>query len=103
MFKRAQWKYLAVGLLATGSLISSSAFADGSPNLLVTKTCELDTSATGGDDGEINPGDTLVCTITIKNTGSWPANGVTVTDTIDENTTYVPNSIEVIDSESPPE
>jgi uncharacterized repeat protein (TIGR01451 family) len=75
-------------------LISSSAFG-GSPNLTVTKICELDTTAAGGADNEVNPGDTLICTITINNTGDGIANGVTVTDVLDEDTTYVEGSITV--------
>lgn len=68
------------------------------PSLSVTKTGALDTSA-GGDlnnNGIVNPGDRLNYTITIQNSGSNPATdtatGVTLSDTIDANTTLVSGS-----------
>jgi uncharacterized repeat protein (TIGR01451 family) len=45
--------------------------------------------------GQVSPGDIIVYTITIVNTGSAPIEGVAVTDPVPANTDYVPNSLSV--------
>lgn len=42
--------------------------------------------------GKANPGDTIDYTVTISNTGTTDATGVTFTDSVDPNTTLVPGS-----------
>jgi hypothetical protein len=42
--------------------------------------------------GKANPGDTITYTVTINNTGPDPATNLTLTDTVDPNTTIVPGS-----------
>jgi uncharacterized repeat protein (TIGR01451 family) len=61
------------------------------PNITATK---VDSIFTDNDsDGKADPGDVLMYTVTIGNTGADPATGVTFTDTIDPNTTLVPGSV----------
>jgi uncharacterized repeat protein (TIGR01451 family) len=65
------------------------------PSLSATKTGILDTTA-GGDlngNGIINPGDRLTYTVTINNNGADAATGVNFSDTIDQNTSEVANSL----------
>src|SRR5215213_9674475 len=74
----------AVGGRSTGAPVirmkNASAFSPvAGPILTATKTDN--TSAA------VNPGDTIMYTITIQNTGPDPATGVQFTDTIDANTT----------------
>jgi large repetitive protein len=45
-----------------------------------------------GSPGIIDPGDTLRYTITVQNSGTIPATGVVLTDSLPANTTYVANS-----------
>src|SRR5262245_4717516 len=45
-----------------------------------------------GTPGIVDPGDTLRYTITIRNSGTIPATGVLLTDSVPGNTTYVANS-----------
>src|SRR6266850_850512 len=55
--------------------------------LTATKTDNLAQTAT------VNPGDTIMYTVTITNTGALNADNVNFTDTIDANTTLVPASV----------
>ena len=55
--------------------------------LTATKTDNLAQTAT------VNPGDTIMYTVTITNTGALNADNVNFTDTIDVNTTLVPASV----------
>ncbi|MEJ2142392.1 MAG: isopeptide-forming domain-containing fimbrial protein [Gammaproteobacteria bacterium] len=55
------------------------------------KTVELYTDNNG--DGVIDPDDVLRYTITVTNSGSVPATGVRLVDTVPANTTYEPNSV----------
>src|SRR5437870_3246105 len=63
----------------------------GSPNITATKVDAWDDTAT--PDGKAEPGQTITYTVTISNTGTAAATGVTFTDTIDPNTTLVGGSI----------
>ncbi|MFL6277377.1 MAG: HYR domain-containing protein, partial [Blastocatellia bacterium] len=55
------------------------------PVLTATKTASPNTS--------VNPGDTIMYTVEITNTGNADATGVNFSDTIDPNTTLVPGSV----------
>jgi hypothetical protein len=57
------------------------------PNIVATKVDAWDDTAT--PDGKAEPGQTITYTVTISNTGTADATGVTFTDTIDPNTTFV--------------
>jgi uncharacterized repeat protein (TIGR01451 family) len=46
----------------------------------------------GGTPGQVDPGDTLHYTIVVSNSGAVPATGVTLTDVVPANTSYVPGS-----------
>jgi uncharacterized repeat protein (TIGR01451 family) len=46
-----------------------------------------------GGDGKADPGQTITYTITINNSGPDPATNLTLTDTVDPNTTIVPGSV----------
>jgi uncharacterized repeat protein (TIGR01451 family) len=73
---------------------SNTAFATitfTAPNLQVTKAVELAKDADG--DGVASPGDTLKYMVTVKNTGSGAATGVTFSDLPDTNTTLVAGSV----------
>ncbi|MDI6792020.1 MAG: OmpA family protein [bacterium] len=56
-----------------------------------TKTASLDKDLNGN--GLVDPGETILYTITVKNTGGGEATGVVVTDTVPEYTAYVAGSI----------
>lgn len=59
--------------------------------LTATKTAALVVDA--DSDGVVSAGDTLEYTIMVANTGDADATGVTYTDTLDANTTFVPGSL----------
>jgi large repetitive protein len=66
------------------------------PTLLLPAITATKTDALVGDvngDNVANPGDTLKYTVTITNSGSTDATGVTFNDTPDPNTTLVPGSV----------
>jgi uncharacterized repeat protein (TIGR01451 family)/fimbrial isopeptide formation D2 family protein len=60
------------------------------PLLYATKTVALAVDVNGN--GVIDPGDTVRYTITVANSGSAPATGVTLTDATPLNTAYVANT-----------
>lgn len=64
----------------------------GAPTLNVTKTVKKVAGSTSTD---VYPGDTLEYTITVRNTGSADATGVTVVDALPAGTTYVADSARV--------
>lgn len=64
----------------------------GAPTLNVTKTVKKVAGSTSTD---VYPGDTLEYTITVRNTGSADATGVTVVDALPAGTTYVAESARV--------
>jgi uncharacterized repeat protein (TIGR01451 family) len=61
------------------------------PIISATKVDAIFTDA--DSDGRADPGDVLMYTVTISNTGPDPATGVNFNDTIDANTTLVPGSV----------
>lgn len=61
------------------------------PKVGATKRATLGIDADG--DGVASPGDTLVYTVVVANTGNQTAAGVSVTDTIGANLTLVPGSL----------
>jgi Bacterial Ig domain/Calx-beta domain/Matrixin len=63
----------------------------GAPTITATKVDAWDDTAT--PDGKAEPGQTITYTVTITNTGTADATGVTFTDSVDPNTTLVPGSI----------
>ena len=73
-----------IGPWANKVLKSSMALPAG-PTISATKTYT--------PSGNANPGDTLMYSIVISNTGTMDALGVTLTDTIDPNTTLVAGSV----------
>ena len=60
------------------------------PLLYATKTAALSNDL--GTAGVVDPGDRLIYTITVTNTGTIPATGVVLTDGVPANTTYFANS-----------
>jgi uncharacterized repeat protein (TIGR01451 family) len=60
------------------------------PSLTVTKT---DSFSDSDGDGKAEPGDTITYTVTISNNGTSDATNVTLSDTVDPNTTLVPGSV----------
>ena len=66
----------------------------------VTKDPEIQASKTDtlvvdvNNDGFVNPGDTLEYAITLKNTGNGIATGLTISDTLDPNTSLVVGSVQ---------
>jgi hypothetical protein len=61
----------------------------GAPVITATK---VDSFPDPDGDGKVSPGQTITYSVTITNTGSAPATNVTLTDTVDPNTTIVPGS-----------
>src|ERR1043165_7117014 len=61
------------------------------PNITATKVDAWDDSGT--PDGKADPGQTITYTVTITNTGTADATGVTFNDSVDLNTTLVPGSV----------
>jgi len=49
----------------------------------------LTLSKTNSPSGTVGPTDVITYTLTLRNEGTGPANGVTVTDAVPANTTYV--------------
>ena len=60
------------------------------PLLYATKTVAISNDL--GTFGVVDPGDRLIYTITVTNTGTIPATGVVLTDNVPANTTYFANS-----------
>jgi uncharacterized repeat protein (TIGR01451 family) len=65
----------------------ASRFSPFATTLTATKTDNISTP--------VNPGDTIMYTVEITNTGAMDATNVNFTDTIDANTTLVPGSVAV--------
>ncbi|MFL6256369.1 MAG: beta strand repeat-containing protein, partial [Pyrinomonadaceae bacterium] len=61
------------------------------PGITATK---VDSFPDPNSNGKAEPGDTVTYTVTITNTGSTDATGVTFTDSVDTNTTLVPGSVQ---------
>jgi hypothetical protein len=61
----------------------------GGPVITATK---VDTFPDADGDGKVSPGQTITYSVTITNTGDAPATNVTLSDTVDPNTTIVPGS-----------
>ncbi|HZI18137.1 MAG TPA: Ig-like domain-containing protein [Pyrinomonadaceae bacterium] len=64
--------------------------AAAAATLVVTK---VDSFADPDMDGKADPGQTITYTVTIQNTGNMDATNVTMTDTVDPNTTIVGGSV----------
>ncbi len=65
--------------------------APGSPNLSMSKEDCFCKDVDG--DGQVSPGDILRYLITIQNTGSAPATNVSFTDSIPDQVTFIPGSL----------
>jgi len=63
------------------------------PFIYTIKTAALQVD--GGTPGQVDPGDVLRYTFTITNFGALPATGVTLTDNLPNDTTYVANSFQL--------
>ena len=63
----------------------------GTPTIVAAKVDAWDDSAT--PDGKAEPGQVITYSVTITNTGTGDATGVTFTDSVDTNTTLVAGSI----------
>lgn len=61
------------------------------PGITATK---VDSFPDPNANGKAEPGDTVTYTVTITNSGSTDATGVTFTDSVDTNTTLVPGSVQ---------
>ncbi|HEY0320623.1 MAG TPA: Ig-like domain repeat protein, partial [Pyrinomonadaceae bacterium] len=69
------------------------------PSITATKVDSFPTTGAGGydvdADGKADVGDKIRYTVTINNGGPDPANNLTLQDTVDLNTTYIPGSLNV--------
>jgi uncharacterized repeat protein (TIGR01451 family) len=74
------------------SPISLNLMAPPAPTVTASKTDAVPASGDADNDGLADPGDTIRYTVTI-NAGGMDATGVTFTDTVDPNTTFVPGSL----------
>ena len=88
--KRIAMRAMAALLLAIACTSTIITISKAAALITATKTYALITDA--DSNGIASPGDTLEYTITISNAGS-DANGVEFSDTIDANTTFVPDSL----------
>ncbi len=70
---------------------ASTSLAPLATTITATKVDALQTDV--NLNGKADPGDTLMYTVTITNTGAMDATGVNFADTIDANTTLVPGSL----------
>jgi len=74
--------------------LASFAFASTAQAVPTVDASKTDALAVDNDgDAKADPGDTLRYTITITNSGNMDAIGISLSDTIDNNTTLVPGSI----------
>jgi uncharacterized repeat protein (TIGR01451 family) len=92
MSNRTLFKIRSAGALLLLGMASSALGGGVLPTPTVTAT-KSDAIATGGGDGEANPGDTLRYTIVISNSGAGDANSVTFTDTLGANLGFVAGSV----------
>lgn len=82
-----------VGSATTPSTdLTSCYFPSFAPVVKATKTV---TKVAGSAGTDVHPGDTLEYTITIRNSGTLPAGGLTFKDALPAGTTYVANSAKV--------
>src|SRR5512138_228792 len=101
MFKRKVNRFFTLTLrslpvlvliLAVSQLLYGIKVVLAVPVITASKTDALQTDADSS--GSATPGDTLRYTITIQNTGSSDATNAIFNDTIDNNTTFVPGSLQ---------
>ena len=84
--------FAAVLMLTATQLLYGLGSVFAAAVLTATKTDALQTDADGS--GNVTPGDTLRYTINIQNTGSSDATNSVFNDTIDNNTNFVPGSLQ---------
>ncbi len=89
-FKKYAMRTVVLFLVALFSTLTVFTVVRAAAVIAATKTYTLFTDA--DTNGIASPGDTVEYTVTISNTGT-DANGVVFSDTIDENTTLVPDSL----------
>jgi uncharacterized repeat protein (TIGR01451 family) len=74
---------------------AGNAFDPLSPPSAVISATKTDSFPDPNNDGQAEPGDTITYNVNVSNTGATDATGVTFSDTIDPNTTFVPGSLKV--------
>ncbi|MBZ9713413.1 DUF11 domain-containing protein [Deinococcus multiflagellatus] len=85
--------YTSVGTSAPGSTdLASCFFPSYAPNLNVVKSVR---KVAGSSGDKVQPGDTLEYTVTVRNSGTVPAGGVTFSDALPAGTAYVAGSARV--------
>ena len=84
--------FAAILMLAATQLLYGLGSVFAAALLTATKTDALQTDADGS--GGVTPGDTLRYTINIQNTGNTDATNSVFNDTIDNNTSFVPGSLQ---------
>lgn len=93
--RRSKWLSIAFAMVLAVALLLGSGVLHRVLSAVIITATKTDMLSIDADSNSVpSPGDTLFYQITIQNTGDADATNAVFNDTIDNNTTFVPNSLD---------